>query len=90
MDNEESKVEVHTEEVKGFKKLRKFFTILCSVSIITSIVGIVTCIAENNVEVWEHVLLWISLIMVDATLLFVVRSVKNLTITIEDKTTDEQ
>lgn len=90
MSNEETKVEVHTEEVKGFKKLRRVFTILCSISIVTSIWGIISCIIENNVEVWEHVLLWISLIMVDATLLFIVRSVKNITITVEDKATTEQ
>ena len=79
--NETTKV----KEVKGFKKGIKFFTVILAISIITSILGIISCITEGSVEVWQHVILWITLIISDSTILIFVRSIKNATVTIEER-----
>ena len=79
--NETTKV----KEVKGFKKGIKFFTVILAISIITSILGIISCITEGSVEVWQHVILWITLIISDSTILIFVRSIKNATVAIEER-----
>ena len=62
-NNETTKV----KEVKGFKKGIKFFTVILAISIITSILGIISCITEGSVEVWQHVILWLTLLLEDDT-----------------------
>ena len=79
--NETTKV----KEVKGFKKGIKFFTILLVISIITSILGIISCITKGNVTVWQHVILWLTLLVEDSAILLVVRSIKNATVTVEER-----
>ena len=79
--NETTKV----KEVKEFKKGIKFFTVILAISIITSILGIISCITEGSVEVWQHVILWLTLLLEDATILLFVRCIKNATVTVEEK-----
>lgn len=79
--NETTKV----KEVKGFKKGIKFFTVILAISIITSILGIISCITEGSVEVWQHVILWLTLLLEDAAILLFVRCIKNATVTVEEK-----
>lgn len=68
------------EELKGYKKFRKSLLILFSLSIVVAIIGIVTCILKGSVEVWQHVVLWIDLIMSDVLILTIFKCVKNLSI----------
>ena len=55
------------------------------ISIITSILGIISCIMEGSVEVWQHVILWLTLLLEDAVILLFVRCIKNVTVTVEKK-----
>lgn len=87
MNNESNNLkEENTEkEIKGIKKFVRLTTIVYILSIIVSIWGIVSCITKGSVEVWQHVILWLALIITDSTILVFVRSIKNATVTIEEK-----
>ena len=86
MNNDEVLKETSTvREIKGIKKFVRFTTIIYLLSIIISVLGIVSCVTRGSVEVWQHVILWITLIISDSTILIFVRSIKNATVTIEER-----
>ena len=86
MNNDEVLKETSTvREIKGIKKFVRFTTIIYVLSIIIGVLGIVSCVARGSVEIWQHVILWIALIISDSTILIFVRSIKNATVTIEER-----
>lgn len=90
MNNESNNLkEENTEkEIKGIKKFVRFTTIVYVLSIIFSILGIVSCVTKGSVKVWQHVILWLTLIITDSTILVFVRSIKNAAVTVEEKEND--
>ena len=84
-DDEVLKETSTVREIKGIKKFVRFTTIIYVLSIIICVLGIASCVIRGSVEVWEHIILWISLIISDSTILIFVRSIKNGTITIEER-----
>lgn len=79
MDIETNNNEI-VEELKGFKKIRKFLIGLSIVMIVNAIVGIVTTVISGSAEVWEVVCLWISSIMTDCIFLIWFIRIKTITI----------
>ena len=86
MNNDEVLKETSTvREIKGIKKFVRFTTIIYVLSIIICVLGIASCVIRGSVEVWEHIILWITLIISDSTILIFVRSIKNATVTVEER-----
>ena len=84
-DDEVLKETSTVREIKGIKKFVRFTTIIYVLSIIICVLGIASCVIRGSVEVWEHIILWIDLIISDSTILIFIRSIKNGTITIEER-----
>ena len=84
-DDEVLKETSTVREIKGIKKFVRFTTIIYVLSIIICVLGIASCVIRGSVEVWEHIILWIALIISDSTILIFVRSIKNGTVTIEER-----
>ena len=84
-DDEVLKETSTVREIKGIKKFVRFTTIIYVLSIIICVLGIASCVIRGSVEVWEHIILWITLIISDSTILIFVRSIKNGTVTIEER-----
>ena len=82
-DDEVLKETSTVREIKGIKKFVRFTTIIYVLSIIICVLGIASSVIRGSVEVWEHIILWITLIISDSTILIFVRSIKNGTVTIE-------
>ena len=84
-DDEVLKETSTVREIKGINKFVRFTTIIYVLSIIICVLGIASCVIRGSVEVWEHIILWITLIISDSTILIFVRSIKNGTVTIEER-----
>lgn len=67
------------------KKSKRFFTILLTIQILLSTLGIVECIFVEYIEPYRHAILWAWMIFYNAIFLYFTRNLTSFTITKKTK-----
>ena len=74
-----------TLENKELNKYKRFFTILLTIQILLSILGIVECLFVEYIEPYRHAILWDWMIFYNGIFLFFTRKLTSFAVNKVDK-----